>query len=121
MNLSSGEAEEVGPPGQSVWEADWDGGGTLIALVSDDPSGSGWYGARLVALDPGNRTARPLYTGKRSLEGVALSPDARHVAVVEGYSSDPGLLIGSVTIVDLADGSAADPWPGLETVGRVAA
>ena len=29
-------------------------------------------------------------------------------------------MIGSVTIVDLADGSAADPWPGLETVGRVA-
>ena len=75
VNLSSGEAEEVGPPGQSVWEADWDGGGTLVALVSDDPSGSGWYGARLVALDPGTRTARPLYAGKRSLEGVALSPD----------------------------------------------
>ena len=40
------------------------------------------------------------------------------MAVIEGYSSDPGLLTGSVTIVDLSDGIATDPWPGLETVGR---
>ena len=49
-----------------------------------------------------------------------IAPDGRHIAVVEGYSSDPGLLTGSVTIVDLASGTARDPWPDLETVGRVA-
>ena len=119
VDVSSGAAQEVGPPGLSVWEFDWDGGGTLVALVSDDPTGNGWYGARLAAVDPHTRTARTLYSGKRSLEGVAISPETRHVAVVEGYSSDPGLLTGSVTIVDLADGSVSDPWPGLDTVGRV--
>ena len=120
LDVRSGEVEEVGPRGQSVWEVDWDGDGTLVGLVSDDPTGNGWYGARLAAIDPGARTARVLYQGKRSLEGVVLSPHARHVAVIEGYTSDPGLLVGSVTLVDVADGSAADPWPGLETVGRAA-
>jgi dipeptidyl aminopeptidase/acylaminoacyl peptidase len=120
VDPASGETEEVGPPGQSVWEVDWDGDATMIGLVSDDPSGNGWYGGRLAALDPRARTARVLYEGKRSLEGVVISPDSRHVAVIEGYTSDPGLLVGSVTIVDLADASATDPWPGLETVGRVA-
>jgi dipeptidyl aminopeptidase/acylaminoacyl peptidase len=120
VDPASGEAEEVGPAGQSVWEVAWDGDATLIGLVSDDPTGNGWYGARLAALDPGTRTARIVYQGKRSLEGVVISPDSRHVAVIEGYTSDPGLLVGSVTVVDLADLSATDPWPGLETVGRVA-
>ena len=39
--------------------------------------------------------------------------------MVEGYSSDPGLLSGSVMIVDLAEGTITDPWPGLQTVGLV--
>ena len=120
VDLASGDANEVGPPGQSVWEVDWDGDGTAVALVSDDPTGNGWYRAQLAALDLVARTARSIYTGTRSLEGLTTSPDGRHVAVTEGYSSDPGLLIGSVTIVNLADGSATDPWPGLETVGQVA-
>lgn len=119
VDPASHRVEEVGPPGLSVWEVDWDGGQTLIGLVSDDPTGNGWYGARLAALDIGNRTARLLYAGRRSLEGVTISPDARHVAITEGYSSDPGLVIGSVKIIDLVDGSVSDPWPGLETVGRV--
>jgi len=37
--------------------------------------------------------------------------------VIEGYSSDPALLNGSVVIVDLPSGSVSEPWPGLETVG----
>ena len=37
--------------------------------------------------------------------------------MIEGYSSDPALLNGSVLIVNLPDGSVSDPWPGLETVG----
>jgi dipeptidyl aminopeptidase/acylaminoacyl peptidase len=118
IDLERGAAVEVGPPRQSVWEFDWDGADVLVALVSDDPSGSGWYGARVVAIDLATRTARPLYTGRRSLEGLALSPDSRHVAVVEGNTSDPGLLVGSVIVIDVASGLAADRWPGLETVGH---
>ena len=119
VDLRSHVADEVGPPGLSVWEVDWNGDEVAIGLVSDDPTGSGWYGARLALLDLASRTARTLYAGTRSLEGVTISPDARRVAITEGYSSDPGLVIGSVKIVDVADGSVSDPWPGLETVGRV--
>jgi hypothetical protein len=39
--------------------------------------------------------------------------------VVEGYSSDPGLLSGSVMIVELPDGTTTEPWPGLQAVGLV--
>ena len=63
------------------------------------------------------RAARTLYQPTWQLEGLALSPDGRRAAVVEGYSSDPGLVSGSIKIVDLATGQTVDPWPGLESVG----
>ena len=118
LDLTTGVVTEVGPPGWSVWEVDWDGAGaTAVALVADDPAGNGWYRARLARLDLQARTADILYEPRWQLEGLALSPDGRHASVIEGYSSDPALLNGSVLIVNLPDGSVSDPWPGLETVG----
>ncbi|MGZ6273953.1 MAG: hypothetical protein ACXWM8_06655, partial [Candidatus Limnocylindrales bacterium] len=117
IDLDAGTADEVGPPNQSVWEFDWDGDARVVAIVSDAGSGYGWYHSRLAALDIANRTARTLYVPTWHLEGMALSPDGRRAAVVEGYSSDPGLLSGSIKVVELEDGSARDPWPGLESVG----
>ena len=119
VGVEDGTVREVGPKGLSVWEADWDGDDLAVGLVSDDPSGNGWYHARLARLELGARTAADLYVPRHQLEGVLLAPDLRHVAVVAGYSSDHGLLTGSALVVDLADGAVTDPWPGLETVGRV--
>jgi dipeptidyl aminopeptidase/acylaminoacyl peptidase len=119
VDLESGEAREVGPPGLCVWESDWDGETTVIATVSEDPMANGWYRARLVRLDLEARTAETLYEPGWPVEGLALSPDARHAAIVEGYSSDPGLLSGSVIVVDVETGEAVDPWPDLENAGSV--
>ena len=119
VDLASHEATEVGPPGRCVWEVDWDGDGVAVALVSEVPSGSGWYRSAVVRLDLDARTQETRYAPRWQLEGVALSPDGRRAAVIEGYSSDHGLLSGSVKIVDVNGGGALDPWPGLETVGLV--
>jgi len=119
IDLASGDVAEVGPPGMSVWEFDGDPDGVVVALVSEDPSTAGWYRSVVARLDLAERTAHTLYRPTWSLEGVALSPDGRRAAVVEGYSSDPGLLSGSVMVVDLATGTTTDSWPGLQTVGLV--
>jgi dipeptidyl aminopeptidase/acylaminoacyl peptidase len=120
VDLASGYVTEVGPPGLSVWEVDWDGAGTVVAIVAENPTGNGWYRSKLARLDLDARTAEILYEPTWQLEGLALSPDASRAAVVEGYSSDPALLNGSVLIVDLTQGKTTDPWPGLETVGLAA-
>ena len=118
VDLTTGDVTEVGPPGWSVWEVAWDGaGGTAVGLIAENPAGHGWYRSRLARLDLQARTADVLYKPRWQLEGLALSPDGRHASVIEGYSSDPALLNGSVLIVDLIGGSVSDPWPGLETVG----
>jgi dipeptidyl aminopeptidase/acylaminoacyl peptidase len=119
VDIASGGVTEVGPPGLSVWEVDWDGDETVVAIVSEESGGSGWYRSTIASLDLGARTATTLYEPTWQLEGLVLSPDTQRAAVVEGYSSDHGLLSGSVMIVDLASGGASDPWPGLETVGLV--
>ncbi len=121
VDLTTGDVTEVGPPGWSVWEVGWDGmGATAVALVAENPAGNGWYRSKLARLDLQARTADILYEPRWQLEGLALSPDGRHASVIEGYSSDPGLLNGSVLIADLSNGSVSDPWPGLETVGVAA-
>src|SRR4030095_12262253 len=116
--LASGDVTEVGPPGMSVWEFDGDPDGVVVALVSEDPSTAGGDRSPAPRLALAQRTAHTLYRPSWSLEGLALSPDGRRAAVAEGYSSDPGLLSGSVMIVDLADGQTSDPWPGAQTGGR---
>jgi dipeptidyl aminopeptidase/acylaminoacyl peptidase len=118
IELASGEVREVGPPDLSVWEVDWDGADVVVAVVSRDHSGSGWYQGFVVQVDLEARTARALYEPAWQLEGLVLSPDLTRVAVVEGYASDHGLLSGSLMLIDLATGAARDPWPDLQTVGR---
>ena len=119
VDAAGGDTAEVGPPGLCVWEADWDGDATVVATVSEDPMANGWYGARVVRLDLEARTATTLWQPEWAVEGLALSPDGRHAAIVEGYASDPGLLSGSVRIVDMDAGGAADPWPRFENAGAV--
>lgn len=118
IDLSSNETREVGPPDLSVWEVDWDGHGTVVAIVSTDHSGSGWYQGVVARLDLGARTAVTLFEPTWQVEGLALSPDGTRVAVVEGYASDNGLLAGNVVVIDIATGEMIDPWPELQTVGR---
>ena len=118
IDLTSGDVEETSPPDQSVWEFDWDGDATVVAIVSRDHSGSGWYQGVVARLDLHTRTATTLYEPTWQMEGLALSPDATRVAVVEGYASDHGLLSGSVIVIDTATETATtDPWPELQTVG----
>jgi dipeptidyl aminopeptidase/acylaminoacyl peptidase len=118
VDLESGDIEDVGPPELSVWEVDWDAAATVIAVVSNDHSGSGWYQAQVARLDLVARTSTVLYEPVWQMEGLALSPDGRHAVGVEGYASDHGLLSGSLMLIDLITGVTTDPWPDLQTVGR---
>src|SRR4029079_6890834 len=51
IDLAVGTATEVGPLDLSVWEVAWDGDDIVVALVSSDHSGSGWYQAKVARLD----------------------------------------------------------------------
>ena len=120
IDIVSGDVEEVGPIDLSVWEADWDGERAVVAIVSRDHSGSGWYQAVVARVDLQSRTAATLYEPAWQTESLALSPDGTQAVVVEGYASDHGLLSGSLMLIDLRTGVTSDPWPELQTIGRAA-
>ena len=104
IDAESGRTKEVGPLGVSVWEFDLVDASTAVALVSDDPSERGWYRARLALLDLENRTLRDLWIPDRQVQGPAVDPSGRTVAVLEGWSSDRGLVAGDIGLFDLDSG-----------------
>ena len=117
IDLGSGDVTEVGPPDLSIWEVDWDGVDTAVAVVATDHTGSGWYQGVVARLDLGARTAHTLYEPEWQMEGLERSPDGTRALIVEGYASDHGLLAGSIMVIDLASGETSDPWPDLQSVG----
>ena len=117
IDLGSGDVTEVGPPDLSIWEVDWDGDDTAVAVVATDHTGSGWYQGVVARLDLAARTAHTLYEPEWQMEGLERSPDGTRALIVEGYASDHGLLAGSIMVIDLATGETSDPWPDLQSVG----
>ena len=105
IDLATGETAPAGPDGANVWEMDWRGG-EVVAVVSDDPSESGWYRARLVAVDLERGSARTLHEPAMQIAYPAISPDGGTVAFVEGFCSDRGILLGETTVVPVAGGGA---------------
>jgi dipeptidyl aminopeptidase/acylaminoacyl peptidase len=108
VDVESGETTEVGPAGVTVWELGWRGGAVAVAVVSDDPSESGWYDAYLALLDLEARTAKRLYEPEWQVQAVRLSPDASRAAFVEGLASDREVVSGTVRILELAGGDARE-------------
>ena len=117
IDLGSGNVTEVGPPDLSIWEVDWDGDHTAVAVVATDHTGSGWYQGVVARLDLQARTAHTLYEPEWQMEGLERSPDGTRALIVEGYASDHGLLAGSIMVIDVATGETSDPWPDLQSVG----
>lgn len=103
IDVATGETARAGPDGVNVWELDWRGG-EVAAVVSDDPSESGWYRARLVMIDLERGSARTIHEPAMQIAYPTISPDGTNVAFVEGFCSDRGILLGETTVVPAAGG-----------------
>jgi dipeptidyl aminopeptidase/acylaminoacyl peptidase len=113
VDAATGATAEVSPEGTNVWECDWRGG-AAVAVVSDEPSESAWYDARLALLDLEARSARVLHVPEWQIQGPRLSPDGSRVAFVEGFCSDRGILAGPVHVLDVATGDVRPLAPELD-------
>jgi len=119
VDAESGRTHEVGPPGVSIWEFDLVDPSTAVALVSDDPSESGWYRARLALLDLETRTLRNLWLPDRQVQGPVVDPSGGRVAVLEGWSSDRGLVAGDIRLFDIGSGERIAFDPGLSDISSI--
>lgn len=117
VDVADDSTTEVGPPGENIWEFDWDGDSTVVAVVSAEPSESSWYDASLVSIDLRARAVTARYQPRLQLSGPRLSPDGSKVAFIDGVASDratwPG---GQAKVTELTGGALApqDIGTGLE-------
>jgi dipeptidyl aminopeptidase/acylaminoacyl peptidase len=114
VELETGRTVRASPDGLNVWEFHWDGESRAAAIVSDDPSESAWYDARLALLDFDDRSAKTLYAPQWQLQCPRLSPAGREVACIEGVCSDRGIVVGTATVVDARSGEATPLMPELD-------
>ncbi|MEO3785763.1 prolyl oligopeptidase family serine peptidase [Actinocorallia sp. B10E7] len=95
----------------TVWEADWQGGDTAVAVVSADPAPSGYYRPELALVDLRDGSTRTLLTTPWQLARPRFSPDGTRVVVVEGLS----IVSGQVLHVDLGSGETTR-WDAVDDV-----
>jgi dipeptidyl aminopeptidase/acylaminoacyl peptidase len=104
VDAATGATSEVGPEGVTVWEFDWTGGDQAAAIVSEDPSESGWYSASVALIDLAGRSARTLHRPTWQVAVPRLARDGRTVCFVESFCSDRGVVAGEVTLADVDSG-----------------
>ena len=121
VDPASGVAEEVGPPGQSVWEVDWDGDATrwsawsptirrgMAGTAPDSPPSIPAPG-RLGSCTEGR--GRSKASSSPRILGTWRSSRATRATPACSSAASPSSISRTAP--------RADPWPGLETVGRVA-
>jgi dipeptidyl aminopeptidase/acylaminoacyl peptidase len=117
VDRPTGAFRPVDLGGRNVWDFGWTGSGALAAIVSADPSESGWYTASLEVFDLAD-PARPLATYRpgRQLGVPRLSPDGRQLAFIEGVCSDRGIIAGELMITAVGAGDLPVRRLGLDNV-----
>jgi dipeptidyl aminopeptidase/acylaminoacyl peptidase len=128
IELVSGEVRALSREDLNVWEADWCGDRSVVAVASEDPGESSWYSAPLVLIDAVTGEDRVIATSDVQFGIPAGAADGSRVAAIEAPCSDRELVSGKAVIAN-ADGSAsrrveiddADiTWVGWRPDGRLA-
>ncbi|MBB2936586.1 dipeptidyl aminopeptidase/acylaminoacyl peptidase [Amycolatopsis bartoniae] len=86
--------------GRTVWEAGAAGPGRAVAVLSEGPDESDWYGAHLALIDLATGVAAPLHRSDRQLGRPAGSPAGTWIAVIEADCSDRGIVAGTLLLFD---------------------
>lgn len=100
-----------------IWDMAWADDGTLVAVVSDEPTAAAWYYPRLARIDlaTGAFTTRYVPPSGWQVARPTPSPDGRTVAFVTCSWSDPGHTGGDLCTLALTrDAAPINLTPGAE-------
>ncbi|MDQ0726627.1 S9 family peptidase [Microbacterium sp. W4I20] len=106
-SLVTGATHRV-PTEQNVWDADWCGPDHLVAIASAGPEEDEWYHAPMQLIQVETGATRELYRSDVQLALPTGSPEGGRVAVIEGISSDRGLLAGALTVIEVQNGEVVE-------------
>lgn len=102
LDVESREFEEVPTGGPTVWEFDVGPDGTVIAIVSDDPTERGWHSSRLARIGPDG--CETLHNPDEQIQCISIAPTGDRALFLEGPASDRKLVAGCLRLIDLGTG-----------------
>ncbi len=128
IDVASGEVRALARDDLNVWEADWCGDRSVVAVASGDPGESSWYTAPLVLIDTETGEDRVIAKSDVQFGYAAGAPDGSRVAAIEAPCSDRQLVSGRAIVVEVGSGATrvveiedADiTWLGWRPDGRLA-
>ncbi|HEY7761948.1 MAG TPA: S9 family peptidase [Actinomycetota bacterium] len=106
VDAASGDVRRLSPSDRNVWEADWCGPDSIVAVVSDGAGEDAWYGAGVSIFDAASGDERRLFSSDVQLGWVAGSPSGERIAVIEAVCSDRMVICGDLRVVDVATGES---------------
>jgi dipeptidyl aminopeptidase/acylaminoacyl peptidase len=102
VDAASREVRRLSRDGLNVWEAEWCGDDSVVAVASEDPGESAWYAAPLMLLDASTGEDRVVATSDVQFGIPSASPDGGHIAAIEAPCSDRELVSGRIRIEEVA-------------------
>jgi dipeptidyl aminopeptidase/acylaminoacyl peptidase len=103
VEAESGLARQVSHPGSNIWEASWCGAASIAAVRSDHHSEGSWYRSSLVLIDAESGDEDDLYTPHDQIGMPSGGPDGAHIAFIEAFCSDRGIVCGVLKVVSVTD------------------
>lgn len=105
VEAATGVASQLSPADRNVWEADWCGTDSIVAVVSEGAGEDAWYGAEVSIFDAGSGDERSLVSSDVQLGWVTGSPSGERIAVIEAVCSDRVVICGDLLVVDATTGA----------------
>lgn len=113
LDLESGAFTRIGADGQNVWEADWCGPDTIVAITSTSPTEGGWYQTGIAIAPAAGGAFEAFAAPDVELAGITASPDGKWIAVIEGRFHRT-VQLGTLTLYDRDTRTATQPDIGAE-------
>ncbi len=119
-SLKSGKAKAASPEDRALWQYDWlpDGNAVAVLYTEEPRLDALYFRPRIGLVQLKEANLRPLDVTFRFAQGIRVSPDGRHIALVAGMTDAPGG--GEAWTVDLQTSATTCLTPDLgATVERV--
>ncbi len=98
-------ARRVSREGLNVWEADFLGDDSAVAIISETPGEGAWYSSPLAVIDLTTGAERIVYRSDVQLGYAAGSPDGHTIAVQEAVCSDRYCVAGDLLLISVQSGA----------------